>query len=89
MDLVGIGDPVDQWEAMTAVARTADEGTWDSIWLYDHFHITVGFLYSTAQVTTSVKPWEGDSLGALPAWISLATAHTRIRWPLGRFPSRL
>jgi hypothetical protein len=34
MDLVGIGDPVDQWEAMTAVARTADEGTWDSIWLY-------------------------------------------------------
>ncbi|HST49504.1 LLM class F420-dependent oxidoreductase [Jatrophihabitans sp.] len=38
MDLVGIGDPVQQWEAMTAVARAADEGSWDSIWLYDHFH---------------------------------------------------
>src|SRR6476469_9104386 len=38
MDLVGIADPVDQWEAMTAVARAADAGTWDSIWLYDHFH---------------------------------------------------
>jgi len=37
-DLVGIGDPVQQWEAMTAVAKTADEGSWDSIWLYDHFH---------------------------------------------------
>ena len=38
MDLVGIGDPVQQWEAMTAVAKAADEGSWDSIWLYDHFH---------------------------------------------------
>src|SRR5919202_154646 len=38
MDLVGIGDPVQQWEAMTAVAKAADAGSWDSIWLYDHFH---------------------------------------------------
>ena len=38
MDLVGIGDPIAQWEAMTAVARAADQGSWDSIWLYDHFH---------------------------------------------------
>ncbi|MCW2493558.1 MAG: Luciferase-like monooxygenase [Frankiales bacterium] len=38
MDLVGIGDPVEQWEAMTAVAKTADAGSWDSIWVYDHFH---------------------------------------------------
>jgi F420-dependent oxidoreductase-like protein len=38
MDLVGIGDPIAQWEAMTAVARAADRGSWDSIWVYDHFH---------------------------------------------------
>jgi F420-dependent oxidoreductase-like protein len=38
MDLAGIGDPVEQWEAMTAVAKTADAGSWDSIWVYDHFH---------------------------------------------------
>ncbi|MDQ1749235.1 MAG: hypothetical protein QOE71_291 [Pseudonocardiales bacterium] len=38
MDLVGLGDPVEQWEAMTAVAKTADAGSWDSIWVYDHFH---------------------------------------------------
>lgn len=38
MDLVGIGDPVEQWEAMTAVAKAADQGSWDSIWLFDHFH---------------------------------------------------
>jgi len=38
MDLAEIADPVAKWEAMTAVARAADAGSWDSIWLYDHFH---------------------------------------------------
>lgn len=38
MDLVEISDPVEQYEAMTAVAKAADAGPWDSIWLYDHFH---------------------------------------------------
>jgi F420-dependent oxidoreductase-like protein len=38
MDLTGIEDPVEQFEAMTAVAREADKGSWDSIWVYDHFH---------------------------------------------------
>jgi F420-dependent oxidoreductase-like protein len=39
MDLVGIGDPHQQYEAMTRVARVADEtGAYDSVWVYDHFH---------------------------------------------------
>lgn len=38
MDLANIADPIEQWEAMTAVAKAADAGSWDSIWLYDHFH---------------------------------------------------
>ncbi|HZX02595.1 LLM class F420-dependent oxidoreductase [Kribbella sp.] len=38
MDLAELADPVEQWEAMTAVARAADAGPWDSIWLFDHFH---------------------------------------------------
>jgi F420-dependent oxidoreductase-like protein len=38
MDLAEISDPVEQYEAMTAVARAADAGPWDSIWVYDHFH---------------------------------------------------
>jgi F420-dependent oxidoreductase-like protein len=38
MDLAGIADPIEQWEAMTNVAKAADEGSWDSIWLFDHFH---------------------------------------------------
>lgn len=38
MDLVEIDDPVEQYEAMTAVAKRADEGPWDSVWVYDHFH---------------------------------------------------
>ncbi|HEY8446571.1 MAG TPA: LLM class F420-dependent oxidoreductase [Thermomicrobiales bacterium] len=41
MDLVEIPDPIAQYEAMTAVARAADEEEgWDSIWVYDHFHTT-------------------------------------------------
>jgi len=40
MDLNGIKDPVEQFEAMTNVAKVADAGTWDSIWVYDHFHTT-------------------------------------------------
>jgi F420-dependent oxidoreductase-like protein len=38
MDLTAIKDPVEQFEAMTAVAKEADTGPWDSIWVYDHFH---------------------------------------------------
>src|SRR5215218_8513 len=39
LDLVEIRDPVDQFEAMTAVAKAADDDpAWDSIWGYDHFH---------------------------------------------------
>ncbi len=39
MDLVEIKDPVEQYEAMTRVAKAVDaEPAWDSIWVYDHFH---------------------------------------------------
>ena len=38
-DLDRIADPVEKYEAMTTVAKAADEaGGWDSIWVYDHFH---------------------------------------------------
>ena len=39
MDLVEIKDPVEQYEAMTRVAKVAEKtGAYDSVWLYDHFH---------------------------------------------------
>jgi len=38
-DLVGI-DPVDHWRVMSTLARQADEGPWESLWVYDHFHTT-------------------------------------------------
>src|SRR5918997_1936154 len=39
MDLLGIEDPYQQYEAMTRVGKVADEtGAYDSIWVYDHFH---------------------------------------------------
>ncbi len=39
LDLVGIADPVEQYETMTRVARAVDSiPAYDSIWVYDHFH---------------------------------------------------
>lgn len=37
LDLAGI-DPADQWEVMRGLAGRADDGPWDSLWVYDHFH---------------------------------------------------
>ena len=37
LDLVGI-DPADQWQVMRDLAQRADNGPWESIWVYDHFH---------------------------------------------------
>lgn len=36
-DLVGI-DPAEHWQVMSALAQRADEGPWESLWVYDHFH---------------------------------------------------
>ncbi|WP_417563426.1 LLM class F420-dependent oxidoreductase [Microbacterium sp.] len=38
-DLVGI-DPAEHWPTMRALARRADAGPWESLWVYDHFHTT-------------------------------------------------
>ncbi len=38
MDLVGINDPIAQYETMSAVAQEAEKLGYDSIWLYDHVH---------------------------------------------------
>src|SRR5947209_4180005 len=38
MDLADIADPVEAYEAMTAVAQEAEAQGFASIWLYDHFH---------------------------------------------------
>jgi F420-dependent oxidoreductase-like protein len=37
LDLTGI-DPTAQWSTMLDVARAAEDGPWESIWVYDHFH---------------------------------------------------
>jgi F420-dependent oxidoreductase-like protein len=38
-DLVGI-EPADHWRVMSELAGRADEGPWESLWVYDHFHTT-------------------------------------------------
>ena len=37
LDLVGI-DPAEHWAVMRDLASYADDGAWDSLWVYDHFH---------------------------------------------------
>ncbi len=52
-DLNRIEDPYEQYEAMTNVARVADGGSWDSIWVYDHLHTTpYGTLDTTFECWT-------------------------------------
>ncbi|WP_027944887.1 LLM class F420-dependent oxidoreductase [Amycolatopsis taiwanensis] len=37
LDLAGI-DPAEQWNTMLGLARFAEDGPFESIWVYDHFH---------------------------------------------------
>jgi F420-dependent oxidoreductase-like protein len=37
LDLVGI-PPERHWDVMRDLARYADDGAWDSLWVYDHLH---------------------------------------------------
>src|SRR3954449_9094112 len=52
LDLTEIEDPVEQYEAMTRVAKVADEGGWESIWVYDHFHTV-----PTVEMETTFECW--------------------------------
>jgi len=52
MDLVELDDPVEQYEAMTRAGKVADEGGWDSIWVYDHFHTV-----PTPEIETTFECW--------------------------------
>src|SRR3954453_1760041 len=58
MDLTGISDPIQQYEAMTNVAREADKGPWDSIWVFDHFHTvptpTMNTVFESWTISTSL-----------------------------------
>ena len=65
LDLVGI-DPADQWRAMATLAQQADEGPWESMWVYDHFH--------TVPVATDEATHEAWTLMA-----AFAAATSRIR----------
>lgn len=62
LDLVEIADPVEQFEAMTNVARVADEGAWDSIWVYDHFHtVPTPEMESTFECWTTTATLSRDT----------------------------
>src|SRR6201999_1873485 len=66
-DLTGI-DPAAQWQTMVDVARAADDGPYESIWVYDHFH--------TVPVPTDEATHEAWSLMAA---FGAATSRIRLR----------
>ncbi|GAB2486512.1 LLM class F420-dependent oxidoreductase [Jatrophihabitans fulvus] len=65
LDLAGI-PPEEHWRTMLGVARAAEEGPWESIWVYDHFH--------TVPVPTEEATHEAWSLMA-----AYAAATSRVR----------
>src|SRR3954447_6821425 len=65
LDLVDI-EPADQWRVMATLAQRADEGPWESLWVYDHFH--------TVPVVTEEPTHEAWTLMS-----AFAAATTRIR----------
>jgi F420-dependent oxidoreductase-like protein len=65
LDLAGI-EPADHWQTMLNVARAADDGPFESIWVYDHFH--------TVPVPTEEATHEAWSLMA-----AFAAATDRVR----------
>jgi F420-dependent oxidoreductase-like protein len=65
LDLVGI-DVADHWRTMLDIARVADEGPFESIWVYDHFH--------TVPVPTEETTHEAWSLMA-----AFGAATTKVR----------
>lgn len=53
MDLVEIADPIEQYEAMTRVAKAVDNTpAYDSIWVYDHFHTV-----PSPEMETTFESW--------------------------------
>lgn len=52
MDLVEIDDPIEQYEAMTAVGKAAEKAGYDSIWVFDHFHTV-----PTPEIETCFEAW--------------------------------
>jgi F420-dependent oxidoreductase-like protein len=65
LDLVGVG-VADQWQTMLGVAQFAEQGPWESVWVYDHFH--------TVPIPTSEATHEAWTLMA-----ALAATTQRVR----------
>jgi F420-dependent oxidoreductase-like protein len=65
MDLAGIA-PADHWSTMTRVAQLAENGPFESVWVYDHFH--------TVPVPSEEATHEAWTLMA-----ALAAATSRVR----------
>ncbi|MFC9788771.1 LLM class F420-dependent oxidoreductase [Rhodococcus sp. NPDC127528] len=75
LDLAGI-DPADQWNVMKGVTLRAEQGPWESVWVYDHFH--------TVPVPTEEATHEAwslmSALGAVTSTIRLGQMCTAMSY---------
>ncbi|NKZ98649.1 hypothetical protein GTA26_24935 [Rhodococcus hoagii] len=74
LDLVGI-DPADQWGVMRDVALRADNGPWESIWVYDHFHTVPEPTDEATHEAWSLMAAFAAVVGALLMGLTLAPVH--------------
>ena len=88
LDLAGI-DPADHWATMLDVARAAEAGPFESIWVFDHFHtVPVPTEEATHEAWTLMaalapRPRGSGSARCAPAWVTA----TRPTWPRSPPPS--
>ena len=90
MDLVEIEDPFEQYEAMTRVAKVAEEtGAYDSIWVYDHFHTvpepTMNTVFEAWTIMRRPAPRHAKRSGS-GRWSPATATATPRSWP--RWPPR-
>ena len=89
LDLVGISDPSEAYETMTAVAQEADALGYHSIWLYDHFHtVPTSTQEITFECWTSITALARDTGGcASVRWSRAVAIAILLCWPKWPVPS--
>src|SRR5664279_2189305 len=83
LDLIDIKDPIEQYEAMSRVTKTAERLGFDSIWLFDHFHTYYKpVLETTFECWTSIARWpEIPAASGSGRWSPATATGTRRCWP--------
>ena|SRR5438874_2699759 len=92
MNLAMIKDPVEAYEAMTNVAKAADEDGYESIWMVDHFHTV-----PTPSQEVTFETWmslaaiarDASALARLLPAIAIVIPPCSLKWPAPSMSSHM